>query len=73
MTALYSKEIIETIEIDPELRYEISDGWIKQSNFGFPWPHVIELTVNGETVGQFETVEDAKWAAYEHMAENSEL
>ena len=71
---LYNAETVETIAIDPELTYEIIGGWIEQDNLGKPWPYAIDLVVNGdEFIGRFESVEDARWAAYDHMAFISEL
>ena len=70
---IYSAEIVGTIEIDPELKYEIVGGWIKQQGCGTPWPYAVELRANGKPVGRYETREDAEWGAYEHMAEFSRL
>ena len=71
---LYNAETVETIAIDPELTYEIIGGWIEQDYFGKPWPYALDLVANGdEFIGRFESVEDARWAAYDHMAIFSEF
>lgn len=70
---LYNAEIIDAIQIDPELKYEIVGGWIRQETFGNPWPYAVDLNVNGEFIGRYENTNDARWAAYEDMAENSRM